>query len=320
MTAVSASATQPFMSYETDAAAYVEEPEGYPRVTGEDATAASFVTLGTADLRDAGWSKPGFATMGVYRRNGTVFVAGTTDWVLGVIGQPGFVAGPSVVRITRNVLGRLHARVPLDWEDVGHANGGRAMTAVSTRLFLATTANALWRRHPVAAEIPWTQIGHANDVVAMASDGAVLYAVTADDQLWWRPPAEQNVNWTAIGTGPGGTRALACAGGSLYAIDGPGKLVHRPATHAPYPWQDGPALGNHPEITAMASATDILYATTNTNRLWRTDKDFISEAASWADIHHCNFAVGLAIVEGGLFVGTTENRLWLLDLHGLRKP
>jgi hypothetical protein len=106
----------------------------------------------------------------------------------------------------------------------------------------------------------------------------------------------------------------------LYAIDGQGTLVRRPATHAPHAWQAGPGLGDHPEITSMASANDILYATTSTNRLWRTDKDFISEAASWVDIHHCNFAVALAIVEGGLFVATTENRLWLLDLHGLRSP
>ncbi len=28
--------TSAFMSYETDAAAYIDEPEGYPRVTGED--------------------------------------------------------------------------------------------------------------------------------------------------------------------------------------------------------------------------------------------------------------------------------------------
>jgi hypothetical protein len=74
------------------------------------------------------------------------------------------------------------------------------------------------------------------------------------------------------------------------------------------------------EITSMTSANDILFATTSGNRLLRTDKDFISESTGWADILHCNFAVGLAIVEGSLFVSTTEDRLWLLDLHGLRRP
>jgi hypothetical protein len=154
----------------------------------------------------------------------------------------------------------------------------------------------------------------------MASDGAVLYAVTSDDRLWWRQPAEADINWAQIGTGPGGTRALACAGGSLYAVNSQGKLMRRSATHSAAGWQDGPALGLHTEITSMASANDILYATTSTNRLVRTDKDFISESSAWVDILHCNFAVGLAIVEGALFVATTENRLWLLDLHGLRTP
>jgi hypothetical protein len=320
MANVSDTATSPFMSYETDAAAVVEEPEGYPRVTGEEGTPATFVPLGTADLRDTGWAKPGFATIGAYRRNGTVFAVGTTDWVLALIGQPGFVAGPAVATITRNVLRRLSVRLPLDWEPVGHANGGAAMTAVGTKLYLATTANRLWRRYPVGAEVPWTELGHANNVIAMTSDGAVLYAVTSDDSLWWRPPAEADINWARIGTGPGGTRALACAGGSLYAINSQGKLMRRSATQSTAGWQDGPALGLHTEITSMTSANDILYATASTNRLMRTDKDFISESSAWVDILHCNFAVGLAIVEGGLFVATTENRLWLLDLHGLRTP
>lgn len=317
---VNVTATSPFMSYETDAAALAEEPEGYPRATGEEGTPASFVPLGTADLRDTGWAKPGFATMGVFRRNGTVFAAGTTDWILALTGQPGFVAGPAVETITRNVLTRLSTRRPLEWELVGHANGGRALTAVETRLYLATTADRLWRRYPVAADVPWAQLGHANNVVAMASDGAVLYAVTSDDKLWWRPPTELDINWTQIGNGPGGTRALACAGGSLYAVNAQGALMRRSATRSAAGWQSGPALGTHVEITSMTSANDILFATTSANRLLRTDKDFISESTGWVDILHCNFAVGLAIVEGSLFVATTEDRLWLLDLHGLRQP
>jgi hypothetical protein len=320
MANVAGSSTSPFMSYETDAAAVVEEPEGYPRATGEEGTPVTFVPLGTADLRDAGWAKPGFATMGVYRRNATVFAAGTTDWVLALTGQPGFTAGPAVQTITRNVLGRLSARLPLDWELVGHADNGSAMTSVGNSLYLATTHDRLWRRHPVAADISWSELGHADNVVAMASDGAVLYAVKSNDTLWWRSPIESDVNWTPIGNGPGGTRALACAGGSLYAIDGQGTLMRRPATRAAAVWSTGPTLGQHPEISAMASANDILFAATQTDRLLRTDKDFISESSAWADILHCNFGVGLATVDGGLFVATTENLLWLLDLHGLRQP
>jgi hypothetical protein len=153
----------------------------------------------------------------------------------------------------------------------------------------------------------------------MASDGAVLYAVTSDNRLWRRPPDEVDINWTEIGSAPAETRALACAGGSLYTIDATGNLLLRPATAGPHAWQSGASLGQT-DIIALASANDILYAATSTNRLLRTNKDFISESTSWVDILHCNFAVGLAIVDGGLFVATTEDRLWLLDLHGLRIP
>jgi hypothetical protein len=257
--------------------------------------------------------------MCIYRRNGTVFAAGTTDWVLALVGEPGFIAGPAIETITRNVLSRLSTRQPFDWELIGHANDGTALTAVGDRLFLATTANRLWRRYPVAAEVPWADIGHANNVVAMASDGSVLYAVTQDHRLWRRPSNEADVNWIDIGTCPTGTDALACAGGSLYTVDALGDLRYRPASSAPHVWSTAASLGRT-DITALTSATDILYAATSSNRLLRTNKDFISESTSWVDILHCNFAVGLANVDGALFVATNENRLWLLDLHGLRIP
>ena len=53
MAGVTATQTAPFLGYETDAAPYVEEDEGYPRTTGEEGTPPTIVLLGTADLRDA---------------------------------------------------------------------------------------------------------------------------------------------------------------------------------------------------------------------------------------------------------------------------
>jgi hypothetical protein len=49
------------------------------------------------------------ATLGIYRRNGSVFSAGTTDWTQVL----GCGRDRRVERITRNVLDRLlgHARV-----------------------------------------------------------------------------------------------------------------------------------------------------------------------------------------------------------------
>jgi len=248
-----------------------------------------------------------------------VFSAGSTDWVDTLPGQPQYPLDPSVIAITTNVVNRLSTRIAADWEHVGHANGGSAMTAVGTRLFLATAVNRLWRRHPVAADVPWRDVGHANSVVALASDGDVLYGLTTGDQLWWRPTIETNTNWIAMGVGTGGASALACAGGLLYATDAAGTMHRRPATrHAGPPWR---ALALPPRsFTALASFADILFGTTADGRLLRTNKDHIAESTDWIDIHHCYFSIGLAAVDASLFVATSENKLWWLDLHGLRQP
>ena len=54
--------------------------------------------------------KPGFATMGIYSRGGTVFNAGTTAWV------EALTTDPVVAQVTRNVLDRLSHSQAWDWE------------------------------------------------------------------------------------------------------------------------------------------------------------------------------------------------------------
>jgi hypothetical protein len=306
--------TSAFMDYETDAAAYVDEPEGYPRVTGEEGTPLCFTVLASADLRFWG-GKPGRATMGVYSRHGTVFNAATTDWTQAL------GSDPVVTQVTRNVFTRLGQRVAADWEHIGHANFGRALASLENKLFIATRENLLWRRHPVGADIPWRHIGHANDVVAMAGSGDTLFCVTGDNQLWWRFPVEQETDWNPIGSGPGnGTKALAAAGGMLYAVDVNGALWRAPATRTPPAWTHMSFFAGDPTVNAMATYSDILFASTTDNRLLRSNTDWINESSGWEGIHHCNFSAGLAVIEWMLFVATTENRLWRIDLHGLRKP
>ncbi len=114
--------TSPFLVYETDAAAFVVEPEGYPRVTATDGTPSSFVVLASADLREWG-PKPGFATMGIYSRGGTVFNAGTTAWV------EALGTDPVIAQVSRNVLDRLSHPQVWDWELVGQADQAVAMTS-----------------------------------------------------------------------------------------------------------------------------------------------------------------------------------------------
>jgi hypothetical protein len=311
---VSDAETSPFMVYETDAAAYVDEPEGYPRVTGGEGTPLAFTVLASADLRS--WSgKPGRATMGIYSRNGLVFNAATTDW-MNVL-----ETDPVVTQVTRNVFGRLKQRVPRDWEHVGHANSGCALASLDGKLFIATTEHRLWRRYPIGADVVWRDIGHTDNVVAMAGIGDSLFCVTGDNRLWWRPPVEVDAGWTPIGTGPrGGTKALGAAGGMLYAVDAAGALWRTPARRSAPSWSAMPFFAGDSTVNAMTSYSDILFASTTDNRLLRSNRDWINESSAWERIHHCNSSVGLAVVEWMLFVATGEHRLWRIDLYGLRKP
>jgi len=92
---------QEIIGYETDAAQFTMVA-GMPTVTGQDGTPLNFEILAVADLTD--WDacgQAGWATMGIYQRNGTVFNAGTVDW------QNGLSAGSPVHQITLNVINAL---------------------------------------------------------------------------------------------------------------------------------------------------------------------------------------------------------------------
>lgn len=310
----SATTTSAFMTYEADAAAYVEEIEGYPRVTGDENTPLTTTVLASADLRS--WNgKPGRATMSIFSRNGTVFNVATTDWI-SVLGSDSVVA-----TITRNVFSRLKQRIAWDWENIGYSNDCQALTALEGKLFAATAQNRLAQRYPVGADIAWRDISEANYVTAMAALGDTLYCVTTDNQLWWYPASEVGHFWTSIGTGPtGGTKALAATGGMLYAVDSLGALWRAPATRTSPSWTVMTTFTQDATVNAMAAYGDILFASTTDNRLLRTNSDYISESTAWIYIHHCNYSAGLAVVESILFVATTQNLLWKIDLYGLRQP
>src|SRR5205085_10024985 len=117
----------------------------------------------------------------------------------------------------------------------------------------------------------------------------------SDNQLWWRAAVEFEVDWTAIGFGPvTGTRAIAAAGAMLYAVDANGQLLRRPASRETTPWGAISSFtARNDRINAMATYSNILFASTTDNRLLRTNQDWIDESSDWVDIHHCNFSVGL---------------------------
>jgi hypothetical protein len=96
------------VGYEVDAAQFVMN-NGIPQVTGQDGTPPNFIVLASADCTNWGpngdfgpGGQSGMATMGMYRRNGVVFTAATTDWSHGLRGS-----WNAVSQITQNILRRL---------------------------------------------------------------------------------------------------------------------------------------------------------------------------------------------------------------------
>jgi hypothetical protein len=311
------------LSYETDGAGIEEEDEGYVRVTGEEGTPLNYTVLALADLRSS-VHKPGWATMGIYTRNGTVFNAATINWVNALVGP---AADPTVKQITKNVVTRLKTRRTWDWETIGRAPDGCALTGLEGRLYLATSDSGLWRRYPVGADVPWKRIGAAPDVKALAGAGGKLFAVMSDNRIAWRRAGEQAEDWTPIGDGPaGGLCGLAAASGMLYTVDAAGTLMTCPISTGRLDWRPvwseaAPFFEEqNPRIQTLTTYSDILFAATTDGRLVRTDRDFIFESTAWLDVLAAPNAVGLAVIDNMLFMATADGQLRWLDVFGLRLP
>jgi hypothetical protein len=312
-----AAAPGKFMHYETDAAEYVMEQAlgmTYARATGTDGTPLSCTILGYADLRH--WiGKPGMATMTVLQRGGTVFHGGSIEWA-GALGKDAGLA-----QITRNVLARLRARRPPEWEDVGHANNVTAMTALDGRLY-ARTDGQLWRRYPVGGEANWTPLGFAEEVVALASASGKLFALTGKGKLRVGTVAGDKVAWADYGDGPAGAATLAAVGEMLYTLDGGGNLQAL-SLRGSASWQDvNPDKWKAPlkGITTLATCDDVLYARTGDGRLVRTNQDIIWESTGWTAVSPADDLRGMAVVDRLLFAATAANRLVRLDLNNLPVP
>ncbi|HWB03196.1 MAG TPA: N,N-dimethylformamidase beta subunit family domain-containing protein [Verrucomicrobiales bacterium] len=99
------------VGYECDGCE-LEMRDGLPFPTHRDGTPDNFEIAGTAPAiwhpDDCEWydkwenGRKGNAVLGTYRRGGTVFTCGSTDWSHGLRG-----ADPAVERITRNVIEKL---------------------------------------------------------------------------------------------------------------------------------------------------------------------------------------------------------------------
>jgi hypothetical protein len=322
------------MGYETDAAPIVDEPEGYARALTTESTPICFTPLATADMR-ATWQKAGKAgmsTVGLHVRNGTVFAAGTVGWSAALT-----EAGPAaddLSRVTFNVISRLGQRQSWNqWEHIGHANDGVAMAALDNKLFLATTQGRLWRRYPIGANIVWKDLGDIGippaglqrvplpKLIALAGDRELLFAADSHNSIWYRPGNETQAQFSRIGNGPAtGIKAMAATSGLLYVVDSKGALWVAPISMTSLnrdSWYQLPLFTDwDAKIRCLAGINDILFATTDDNRLCRTTADFVHEATGWRNLMPAYSVVGIAAIDTMLFVATTEDKLWWVDfLH-----
>jgi hypothetical protein len=298
---------QGYVGYETDAAEY-EEVGGIPRATGHDGTPSTFVILATADL--TAWSpngQGGHATMGIYRRGGTVFTAATTDWGNGV--QSG---DPTVTQITTNVIRRLSERYPgAQWELVGEAIDVTAMCGCQHRLFCVADGQ-LWWRDPILQNVHWTSIEPCTHFIAMdaplegeGKPSIGLFAVAADGGLWFRDQSLVSSPWSSRGVSPG-VVALACCYNSLFAATSSNDLLLRK------PDWDGPwqRIGGAVNVVAMTNVDGQLFCVTSDQVLW-CRLPFESDI-NWTAIGTVpEPANALAGADGQLFLATTAGNLWV---------
>lgn len=102
------------IGYETDAAHLVDPTAAAPMPAGDDGTPPNFVCLAVADCQN--WDQSagghsGWATMGLFHNNGSVFSAATVNWAGGLSLDGGW--GP-VDQITQNLLRRLSLSTPVE--------------------------------------------------------------------------------------------------------------------------------------------------------------------------------------------------------------
>lgn len=307
------------LGYETDAAEYVEV-DGVPRPTGRDGTPESFVILATADL--TGWHGAGlggYATMGLFRRNGTTFTAATTDWPAGLSR-----ARSAVPQITRNVIRRLMRRRPTDeWDLIGEAPGLTSMATFERRLF-GVGAGRLWRRDATPQNVRWVDVGGAAGFDALGSTelwGGRLVGAR-DSSLCWCHAAvagtagtdrRDPTGWHHFATAPAGLRDLAGANRALFAV-ADAELWTRTSALTESPWA---RIDEAEGIVALESCLgygDMLFALTTDGQIsWRPAET--AGPAPWKAIGRApENACTIGMVNGRLVVATSTRQLWWRSL------
>lgn len=309
-------AEQEIVGYETDAADYRLGPNGNMQLTGRDGTPPSFIILATADLRDWGpCGKAGRATLGIFRRTGTVFTAATTDWVSGLLASTGVVP-----RITRNVIDRLKLPCPGSrWEAIGDTTDLATMTGRGGRLFAATKSRELHWCDPASQPVHWQAISDVPDIVAMAAgenssaqSGQALFATTRSGELLRRDSVTCDTKWETIGESFD-IVALAVSDGYLFAVTLDNKFLWRKMSPGAF-WA---CIGEIGDVVTMTGSEDGLFAATSDRKLWWWQLPGPqSEPAEvlWKPIGEVPPGIiSLAEQGGKLFAATQDKVIWWRD-------
>jgi hypothetical protein len=311
------------VNYETDACDYLEL-DGRPRATCADGTPDSFVIVATCDYTQTPGDAPGYATMGLYNRGGTVFAAATTDWGIGLDRGDAHLD-----TITRNVVTRLSQRSAAGtWERIGEANGVIAMAADAGRLFAADRDGVLWQREATGQNVHWTAIGDAPAVVALAANGYAkfgqhypLLAVNENDVLLSRV-IDARASWSSLGSA-NGCRSIAVNNYNIvHGVDASNSLwLRNVASAAGTPWSPHGSAGIG--VRQLAGHYRSLIACDDTGRLWRRVawEAGTPPAASWELLGEALPGVrAIAVTQGILFAATSDDTLWRRDLARLSRP
>ncbi len=294
------------IGYETDAAEYVEA-DGTARATLRDGAPANLVILATADLTSwRGCGHGGHATMVIFRRNGTVFTASTTDWSHG-LSKP----GSAVPQITRNVISRLSTRrSAYEWELIGTAPSIVSLTTFESRLYGICADGRLWRREATPQNVDWTEIGPATAMYALCStewsSGRLVAA--GKNGLSWRHVADERREWHPMGDAPSGLHDLAGSAQTIYGIADEA-LHHRGTALRQEPWASDDTVEKDIVAVDVAMPTSVLVGATRSGELVKRQQNH----REWQVVGDLPGEVtGIAALpfHGRVVATTTDKRVW----------
>ncbi|NDL56625.1 N,N-dimethylformamidase beta subunit family domain-containing protein [Phytoactinopolyspora mesophila] len=308
------------VGYETDAAEYTITDDGIPRATHRDGTPENFTILAHADLTSwRGHGLGGYATMGIFRRNGTVFTAATTDWANGL--QPtsndddgtaatAAATAGAVPQITRNVITRLSQRIPANtWDLIGDAPPLASITTFEHQLFAIGNDGRLYCRDATPQNIKWRDIGDADGMLAIAatefSSGRLL-ALHEHDGMFFRHGITTPSPWHSVAKAPTNPVDMGCMFSEVFAV-ADGTLWARTPALIDDEWRP---VDDADGVISLEAWWNTLFALTDRGRIIYRPAEGEGRAP-WTTLDQApTGAQAVGAINGRIVISTEEGNLW----------